>query len=112
MVMVHISDRIEDFDPEINLLKKIYKFFENNLKNVATADRKRKNQGPGRNLHETLHDIIATTDTNYQRLRGEAEELQRKASAKTRQAKETHIMLSAALKAQDQLICQKRFPKL
>ena len=51
---------------------------------------------------ETLHDIITTADAKYQRLRREAEDLQMKASAKTRAAKETHIMLQAAIKAQEQ----------
>ena len=35
---------------------------------------------------ETLHDIITTADAKYQRLRREAEDLQMKASAKTRAA--------------------------
>ena len=36
---------------------------------------------------ETLHDIISTAGSKYQRLRREAEDLQMKASAKTRAAK-------------------------
>ena len=55
---------------------------------------------------ETLHDIITTADAKYQRLRREAEDLQMKASAKTRAAKETHIMLQAAIKAQEQQMRQ------
>ena len=49
---------------------------------------------------ETLHDVIATANLNYERLQREAEDLKQQASEKIKAAKEAQIMLQAALKAQ------------